>query len=49
MMNLDVTALQTMPELAVGTAGLRPKKTCWVKTYLCEHRTCAAGWTKIVA
>jgi hypothetical protein len=38
-MNIDVTALQTMPELAVGTAGLRPK-ICKTQTYRCANVTC---------
>jgi hypothetical protein len=39
-MNLDVTALQTMPELAVAPAGLRPNTCCIGKTRQCLPVTC---------
>jgi hypothetical protein len=40
-MNIDVTALQTVPELATVAPGLRPPK-CWPKTnvYQCTRLTC---------
>ena len=40
MMNIDVTALQAMPELAVEPVGLRPKKgktETWWKCDACTR------------
>jgi hypothetical protein len=39
-MNLDVTALQTMPELAVAPDGLKPNTCCIGKTRQCLPMTC---------
>jgi hypothetical protein len=39
MMNIDVTALQIMPELATEPVGLRPKKCLGVTWWKCNACT----------
>jgi hypothetical protein len=40
MMNIDVTALQAVPELAATLPGLRPRTTCRITRKTCWAATC---------
>jgi hypothetical protein len=40
MMNIDVAALQAVPELAAASPGLRPRTTCRITRKTCWAATC---------
>jgi hypothetical protein len=45
-MNIDVTVLQTMPEIAAAAPGLRPKR-CLQKTRMCNWPTCRISYVVV--
>jgi hypothetical protein len=40
MINIDVAVLQTVPELAAASPGLRPRTTCRITRKTCWAATC---------